>query len=180
MQIVRDKIGHVVRYLFDDGAAITLAETGLQAPGLVAADIRPATHEIIQAVAAPPVFVGGALTYNGTWVVIDEQAVADAVAAQQAAAAAAHAKIVADYTAAVQRRLDAWAAERNYDGILSLTTYASDPDPRFAVEGQRGVDNRSATWATCYAILAEVEQGLRPAPTIPELLAELPELTWPA
>lgn len=89
-------------------------------------------------------------------------------------------QLIAGFTAAVQSRLDAFVRTRNYDGILSLCTYATDPDPRFAAEGQRGVDLRSATWAACYLIMAEVQAGTRPMPTVEELLAELPALEWPA
>lgn len=84
-----------------------------------------------------------------------------------------------DITVAVQARLDTWAKERFYDGILSLCTYATSSVPNFALEGQRGVDNRDATWAKCYEILGQYQQGQRPLPTVTEVLAELPPLTWP-
>ena len=84
------------------------------------------------------------------------------------------------YAAAVQRQLDAGARERQYDGILSACTYAASSVPRFAAEGQACVAWRDAVWTACYAILAEVEAGARPAPTADELLAGLPPLVWPA
>jgi hypothetical protein len=80
----------------------------------------------------------------------------------------------------VQARLDAFARTREYDGILSLCTYASSAVSAYAVEGQYGVDARDATWTALYAILAEVETGARPMPLgYDEIAPELPVLAWP-
>lgn len=88
-------------------------------------------------------------------------------------------QIMAQYTGAVQQHLDTFARTRNYDGIMSAATYATSTVPKFAAEGQYAVEARDATWAKCYEILAAVETGSRPMPTLDELLAELPVLTWP-
>ena len=88
-------------------------------------------------------------------------------------------QIIAQYTDGVQRHLDNFARTRNYDGILSAATYATSQVPKFKAEGQYAVEARDATWAKCYEILAAVEGGTRPMPTLDELLAELPVLTWP-
>ena len=82
--------------------------------------------------------------------------------------------------AATQSRLDAWAKTRNYDGILSLCTYATSTVSKFAAEGQAGVNARDATWAKLYQILDDVKQGLRPVPSgYDEIEPELPVLQWP-
>jgi hypothetical protein len=88
-------------------------------------------------------------------------------------------QIIAHYIAHMQERLDAFARTRNYDGILSAATYATSAVPKFKAEGQYAVEARDATWAKCYEILAAVEGGTRPMPTMEELIAELPVLTWP-
>lgn len=88
-------------------------------------------------------------------------------------------QIIAQYTAAVQKHLDDFARTRGYDGILSAATYATSTVPKFKAEGQYAVEARDATWAKCYEVLAAVEAGSRPMPTLDELLAELPVLTWP-
>lgn len=79
-----------------------------------------------------------------------------------------------------QARLDNFAKTRQYDGILSLCTYATDPDPRLAAEGQYGVVKRSQTWTTLYRIMDEVLNQQRPLPTsFEEIEPELPVLEWP-
>lgn len=93
--------------------------------------------------------------------------------------AQARAALISQFSAAAQARLDAWAKTRNYDGILSLCTYATSTVPQFASEGQRGVDLRDATWAALYAILAQVEAGTRTLPaSFAAIEGELPALTW--
>lgn len=89
------------------------------------------------------------------------------------------AEIVTAVTQAVQQCLDDFARTRAYDGILSACTYATSTVEKFATEGQYAVQARDATWATCYQIMADVQQGQRPMPTIEQVLAELPELGWP-
>jgi hypothetical protein len=82
--------------------------------------------------------------------------------------------------AETQKRLDDFAKTRNYDGILSLATYATSTNTTFATEGQYGVEARDATWAMLYTILAEVQAGTRPMPTgYSDIEAELPTLSWP-
>lgn len=79
-----------------------------------------------------------------------------------------------------QRRLDQFANTRGYDGILSLCTYATSTVPKFASEGQYGVEARDATWANLYEVLAEVEDGTRPMPAgYADIEPELPVLAWP-
>jgi hypothetical protein len=86
----------------------------------------------------------------------------------------------AEITHRVQQRLDDFAQTRGYGGILSLCTYATSTQLRFATEGQYGVEARDATWSKLYDILAEVEAGTRQPPGDYEILEpELPALAWP-
>lgn len=84
-----------------------------------------------------------------------------------------------DYVFAVQRMLDNKAEERNYNGILSLCTYATSKNSKFSAEGQAGVVWRDAAWATCYEVLAEFMAGKRQQPTVDELIAAIPAMVWP-
>lgn len=84
--------------------------------------------------------------------------------------------IVAD----TQKRLDLWAATRNYDGILSACTYATSSVPKFAAEGQAAVNARDVTWSALYAVLADVQSGARPMPSgFEDVEPLLPALEWP-
>ncbi|MDP3124615.1 MAG: hypothetical protein Q8M84_03180 [Thiobacillus sp.] len=89
-------------------------------------------------------------------------------------------QIVFNLTNVVQAYLDATARTRNYDGILSLCSYAASAHLKFGAEGLAGVAWRDAVWASCYSILAEVQTGIRTVPTADELMAELPAMVWPA
>lgn len=78
-----------------------------------------------------------------------------------------------------QNRLDEFARERGYDGIMSLCTYAASTNPRFQAEGQLGIAVRDQTWSKLYEIMEDIENGQRELPVEPEsILLELPPLTW--
>ena len=83
------------------------------------------------------------------------------------------------FTNAIQAHLDTFARTRNYDGIFSAATYATSTVPQFKAEGQYAVEARDIIWATAYGILTDVRTGVRPMPTIEDVLAELPPLAWP-
>jgi hypothetical protein len=109
----------------------------------------------------------------------EEEAEWDAREAEYAAKAGE--RIQAEIVTATQQRLDDFARTRNYDGILSLCTYATSTVPKFRAEGQYGVTARDATWAALYQILAEVEAGARPVPSgYADIEPDLPALAWPA
>lgn len=87
---------------------------------------------------------------------------------------------VADYEAAVDKYLDDTAYLYGYNSLISAITYADEPAvPAFQVEGQAFRACRSLTWAKCREVLTAYENGERTAPTIAELLAELPPLELP-
>jgi hypothetical protein len=85
---------------------------------------------------------------------------------------------VAEYTAAVQGCLDAAAMARNYDDIVSACSYAA-AENMFQAESIAFLQWRAAVWQCCYGVMSSVEQGLRPSPTVSELIAELPTLVLP-
>ncbi len=94
---------------------------------------------------------------------------------------ASPAQIQAQISADVQRRLDEWAQQREYDGIASLVTYAGDADQTLNAEGTLGKNKRSETWVAMKNIRAEVLAGTRPMPTsIADIEADLPVLVWPS
>jgi hypothetical protein len=76
-------------------------------------------------------------------------------------------------TSAVQLHLDSEARRRYYDDIVSACSYAAAPNI-FQAEAIALLTWRSNVWATCYAVMGEVESEQRAIPTIEQLIAELP------
>lgn len=86
---------------------------------------------------------------------------------------------VADYAAAIEAHIDTVAKGRAYSGAVSLASYLASTNPQWAAEAQAFVAWRGAVWIYAYAEMDKVLSAQRPQPTIPELIAELPAITWP-
>lgn len=81
---------------------------------------------------------------------------------------------------AIQAHVDATARARNYgDGAL-LASYAVSTVAIWSAEAAAFVAWRDAVWLYAYAQLDLALGGERQIPTIAELLAELPAISWPA
>ena len=173
MQIVRDKVGHVVRYLFDDGAEVSISAAGLSGPGVLAADIRPADHEVVSG-SSPGVFAPAAMALDGTsWSIVDPAGYAASPAVASANAA------VEAFKAAIRDHIEATAQTRQYDGTVSIATYVNSTVAAWAAEAQAFIAWRDAVWGYALVEMQKALTGERSIPTIAELLAELPEMEWP-
>jgi hypothetical protein len=84
-----------------------------------------------------------------------------------------------DYEAAIQALIDATAREKNYADGVSLASYVASTVPAWAAEAAAFIGWRDAVWGYVYTQLAAVEAEERAQPTVAELLAELPAITWP-
>lgn len=84
-----------------------------------------------------------------------------------------------EYAAAIQRHIDATAQARQYGDGISLASYDSSTNPAWAAEAQTFIAWRDAVWAYAFTELEKVKNGTRPQPSMDELLAELPSITWP-
>lgn len=84
-----------------------------------------------------------------------------------------------DYKNAVQAHLDDFARAHNYTDGVSLATYATSLIPQWKAEAEAFIAWRDAVWAHAFNELYAVLNGDRPQPTVAELLAELPTITWP-
>ncbi len=158
---------------------ISLNETGIKGDGWYSDMFTSADYYLVEA--PPPVpWVANGYSHIDGQIVLN----ADGEAFLQAQAVEEEAfrqeQIQAEIVTSTQQRLDDFAKTRNYDGVLSLCTYASSPNPKFQAEGQYGVEARDATWSKLLEMLAEVESGTRPMPSgYADIESELPLLVWP-
>ena len=123
------------------------------------------THKIV--VDSTPSLVDGVWTINKT--VVEMTAEEKELYKQ---------KIIQSYSEAVQEHLDTEAQTKLYDNIMSACSYASGTGT-YAAEGQAALTWRIAVWEYVEQVLADVEAETRTLPTVPELIAELPVMTWP-
>jgi hypothetical protein len=80
---------------------------------------------------------------------------------------------------ALVKMFDAKAAERNYESWRTVTLRAGYAGP-FQAEGTAFGSWMDACNVYCYGVMAAVKNQQRMPPTVAQLLAELPTLTWPA
>ena len=83
------------------------------------------------------------------------------------------------YTAALEAHYDSKAQERKYDNRYTCSLRAGYAGP-FQAEGTAFAVWMDACNAQCYTMLAQVQAGTIPLPTIEEVISALPELTWPS
>jgi len=85
-----------------------------------------------------------------------------------------------DFQVAIDRRIEAVAAERSYSSAVSLASYVASSIPLWQAEAQAFVAWRDAVWTYSLAELAKVQAGQREAPaTTAAFVAELPVIEWP-
>lgn len=83
--------------------------------------------------------------------------------------------ILDDFRKAIQRHLDSKAQVRGYDDIKSAALRAGYPGP-FHDEGVKYASWMDMCWAKSYEVLAKVQRGEMAQPSVPELIAQMPEL----
>jgi hypothetical protein len=83
-----------------------------------------------------------------------------------------------DCESALETMLDAKARERTWKDCMSARTAAGYPSS-FQAEGVAFVVWWDECWVMAHTILAEVQAGTRPIPTVEEFLAEMPNLILP-
>ena len=87
--------------------------------------------------------------------------------------------IVKDYEDAVQKYLDETVQQKGYDNVYTCLSYKGDPDPIFSAEADAVLAWRSQVWRTAQGILNRWESRQIQQPTISQVIAQLPTLTWP-
>lgn len=87
---------------------------------------------------------------------------------------------VANLKAWVQALLDSTAQVYGYDSMLAAASYAGDPLPAFAAEGDALKAWRSAVWSSANPVIGEVLNGRVVVPLKSVFLGNLPKYTPPA
>jgi hypothetical protein len=77
------------------------------------------------------------------------------------------------YAAAVQERLDCFAREKGYDGIVAACSYAASNVPGYRSDALACVDLRDRTWQAFFAATAA-----DPLPGLEDVMAGLPVMDW--
>jgi hypothetical protein len=91
---------------------------------------------------------------------------------------------IADYQAAIDAHIEATALARNYgsaalSATLSIATYVASTNPVWAAEAAAFIAWRDQVWGYAYVELDQVQQSLRPQPSIAAFIDELPAIEWP-
>lgn len=85
------------------------------------------------------------------------------------------------YERNIQKRLNDFAAERNYSSIETLVSYANSTNEQFKKEAERGIELRDATYVKYHELVNVTPQTVTPKTKLPAwdvIEKELPELTW--
>ena len=85
---------------------------------------------------------------------------------------------VKDYEDAVQKYLDETVQQKGYDNVYTCLSYKGDPDPIFSAEADAVLAWRSQVWRTAQGILNQWQTGQIEQPTISQVIAQLPILSW--
>lgn len=86
--------------------------------------------------------------------------------------------IIKGYENAVQSYLDQTAQSRDYDNTYTCLSYLSSTDEVWHREANAFNAWRDQVWRKCHSILNAVLEGAAPAPTVEELIAQLPVIDW--
>lgn len=86
---------------------------------------------------------------------------------------------IADYKQAIQDHIDAVARAKDYDSGVSLAGYKGSAVEAYAADADAYTSWRDPLWPAVFGILAAVQAGEIPQPTISELIAMLPASPWP-
>ena len=88
-------------------------------------------------------------------------------------------ELLKEYKEAVKSFLDQKAREKDYDSALSVASYSGSTNLQWKAESDAFVAWRDIVFESLLETLAAVQGGAQ-APSIVDLLAGLPVLSWPA
>lgn len=123
--------------------------------------------------------MAGYAKYEGTksvdWLKLDEEGIITEMTPEEYEVA--H-RTLKSYESAVDELLKNTANERGYDSAYTCLSYMNSINPTWKAEAEAFNSWRDSVWLKCHEILNAVNAGTRPAPSIEELLSELPQIDW--
>jgi len=91
----------------------------------------------------------------------------------------AYTDFLSAYLAQLRGLIDGVARQKNYDDAISCVSYVSSSDLKWRIEAETFSAWRDAVWNYLYAQQVLILNKSRPIPSIEELNAELPVISWP-
>jgi len=83
------------------------------------------------------------------------------------------------YLEQLRTLIDGVARQRNYDNAISCVSYVSSSDLKWKLEAETFSAWRDAFWNYLYTQQVLILNKTRPIPSIEQLNAELPVISWP-
>lgn len=83
-----------------------------------------------------------------------------------------------NYSNVIQEHIDSVAQSKEYADGTSLATYIISKNPKWKSEAEIFVDWRDSVWTYVFDTLKKVQSGQMPAPSIEELILQLPVIRW--
>ena len=107
--------------------------------------------------------------YNGSWYLADKV---------PSKPEPTQAETIKGYELAVQEHLDKTAQSRGYDNTYTCLSYLSSTDEIWNRESNAFNAWRDKVWRKCHEVLNMVLSGVKPVPTVAELIEQLPVIDW--
>lgn len=173
-----------------DGEVLVIDGTGYDLSGIPEGALLPAGAVDTDLIVGP-VTRNGALTFSIVWPAGEAQAIGTTsggwtpgnvdltqLVTAEERAAEAQARLQADYTAAIEAHVDDVARQRQYTDAVSCASYLGSTNAQWKAEAEAFIGWRDDVWAYALQELAAA-QSSGTAPDLADLIAALPQITWP-
>jgi hypothetical protein len=82
-------------------------------------------------------------------------------------------------TPMLQSIIDATAKAKSYENGISCASYANSTNVQWAAEAQAFIAWRDSVWSYAINLLATLQGNEEPIPSIEDVIAGMPQITWP-
>lgn len=85
----------------------------------------------------------------------------------------------AEATKKLQEVIDLTAKAKSYENGISCASYANSTNAQWAAEAQSFIAWRDSVWSYAINLLATLQGNEEPIPSIDDVVAGMPQITWP-